>query len=262
LATRPLGVKEVINPLRATGGADRESRDQARKNAPLAVKALDRLVSVQDYEDFARTYAGVGKAHAVELSDGRRQLVHVTIAGADDIPIDKNSDLYRNLRQALLDFGDPYQSLQLEIRELMLIVISARIRILPEYQWEPVVTQVRTALLDAFSFERRELGQDVILSEVINVMQAVRGVAYVDVDLLRGIPEQIADAGQRRLLTPEEITNSVSQPFRDERDNILKEPLSRITVNLSGRENDTVRPAQLAFLTPEVSATLILNQIT
>jgi len=49
LVTRPLGAKDVINPLAASGGADKESRDQARKNAPLAVMALDRLVSVQDY---------------------------------------------------------------------------------------------------------------------------------------------------------------------------------------------------------------------
>lgn len=264
LTTRPLGVKEVINPLRASGGADKETRDQARKNAPLAMKALDRLVSVQDYEDFARTYAGIGKARAVELSDGRRQVVHITIAGADDIPIDEYSDLYRNLRQALLDFGDPYQAIQLEIRELMLIVISAGIRILPEYQWEPVVTQVRAALLDAFGFERRELGQDVLLSEVISVMQAVRGVAYVDVDVLRGIPEKIPDPqnpGQRRLLTPEEITKQVTEPLKDQAGSIIKEPLSRVTVNLADSKAGAILPAQLAFLTPDVPATLILNQI-
>ena len=43
LATRPLGVKAVTNPWRASGGADKENRDQARQNAPLAVMALDRL---------------------------------------------------------------------------------------------------------------------------------------------------------------------------------------------------------------------------
>ena len=48
LVTKPLGVKEVINPLRASGGADRENRDGARKTVPLAVKALDRLVSVSE----------------------------------------------------------------------------------------------------------------------------------------------------------------------------------------------------------------------
>ncbi|MEI6514212.1 MAG: baseplate J/gp47 family protein, partial [bacterium] len=267
----PLGVKEVINPLRASGGADKESRDQVRKNARLAIKALDRLVSVQDYEDFARTYAGVGKARAVEISDGRRQLVHVTIAGADDIPIDKNSDLYRNLRQTLLDFGDPYQTLQLEIRELMLIIIEARLRILPDYQWEPVVTQVRTALLDFFSFERRELGQDVLLSEMLSVMQGVRGVAYVDVDAFGGIPEkavkeveetiggQKVKVRKRLLLTPQEIaeeTNKlVVKSIKTQR------PETRIQVNLADFEEKVLRPAQLAFLTPEVPATLILNQI-
>ncbi|UUZ53293.1 baseplate J/gp47 family protein [Massilia sp. H-1] len=72
LATRPLGAKSVINPLRASGGANAETRDQARKNAPLAVMALDRLVSVQDHADFARTFGGVGKAVAAERSDGRQ----------------------------------------------------------------------------------------------------------------------------------------------------------------------------------------------
>lgn len=265
LTNRPQGVKEVINPLRASGGADKEKRDQARKNAPLAVKALDRLVSVQDYEDFSRAYAGIGKACAMELPDGRRQLVHVTIAGAEDIPIDKNSDLYRNLRQSLFDYGDPYQAIQLEIRELVFIVIEARIRILPEYLWELVVTNVRAALLDAFSFERRELGQDVLLSEVLSVMQAVRGVAYVDVDVLRGIPEKIVDTlhpGQRRLLTPGEIKGLVSSSLKDKDDKEIKEPLTRLSVNLADWEKGTVRPAQLAFLTPEVPATLALNQIT
>jgi predicted phage baseplate assembly protein len=263
LTTRPLGVKEVTNPLRASGGADKESRDQARKNAPLAVKALDRLVSVQDYEDFARVFAGIGKARAIELSNGRREVVHVTIAGADDIPIDKNADLYRNLRQALLDNGDPFLALHLDIRELMLIVIDANIRILPDYLWEPVVMQVRAAMLDAFSFERRELGQDVLLSEVISVIQTVRGVAYVDVDKLRGIPEKTIDqlhGGQRRLLTPAEIANIVSQS-RDKNDIPIEDPLPRILVNLAGIEGGTIRPAQLAFLTPEIPATLNLKQI-
>ena len=254
LTTRPLGVKEVSNPLPASGGANRETRDQARRNAPLAVMALDRLVSVQDYEDFSRTYGGVGKARAVEISDGRRQLVHVTIAGADDIPIDESSDLYRNLYKALRDFGDPYQPIRLVVRELMLIVISARVRILPDYQWERVIMQVRGALLDAFSFDRRELGQDVLLSEVINVIQAVRGVAYVDVDIFGGLPERQVVNDKRELLSPHDIAQIVSgmagQPL----------PPSRIVVNLA--KPGSLLPAQMAFLSPDVPETLVLNQIT
>lgn len=264
LVTRPLGVKEVVNPLRASGGADRESRDQARKNAPLTVTALDRLVSTQDYADFARSFAGIGKSASVRLTDGRRELVHVTIAGIDDIPIDESSDLFRNLTLALRQFGDFYQPFKVEVRELMFLVISARIRILPDYRWESVVAAVRARLLDAFSFERRELAQDVALSEVISVIQSVNGVEYVDVDLLRGIPERTVDEqnpGGRRLLTPAELVAKVNEPLVDAQGKVINEPISRLTVNPAGFDAGTIRPAQLAYLTPGVPATLSLNQI-
>ncbi len=294
LSTKPLGVKEVINPLPASGGANRETRDQARKNVPLAIKALDRLVSVQDYQDFSRVYAGIGKAHAVEISDGRQQLVHVTIAGAEDIPIEESSDLFRNLRTALHDFGDPQQAIQLAVRELMFITIEAAVAILPDYQWGSVEPGLREKLLDAFSFERREIGQSVMLSEVIKVMQSVRGVAYVDVNAFGGVPEKRALDQQditmlesehnnendeipfvlpysRQILTPDEITNTVAKIlFRPGSEGILttiRNPVAqRIIVQTAAMdtsvpENKHIQPAQLAFLTPEIPSTLILNQI-
>ena len=260
LAMRPLGLRGVINPRPATGGADRETRDQARRNAPLAVMALDRLVSVWDYEDFARTFAGIGKASAVRLSDGRRQLVHLTIAGADDVPIAKDSDLYRNLGQALRQFGDPYQPIQMDVRELVLLIVSARVRVLPDYRWESVEPMIRAALLDAFSFERRELGQDVLLSEIVSKIQHVPGVAYVDVDTLGGIPEKTTDVTtkERHPLLPSEITTVIESVVNSQKDR----PLSRVTVDLTGPGGRPIQPAQLAFLTPDVPDTLILEEIT
>jgi hypothetical protein len=228
------------------------------------VLALDRLVSTQDYADFSRAFAGIGKANAARLTDGRRQLVFVTVAGADDIPIDKTSDLYHNLVKALRQFGDPFQPFEVELRELLLIVISANVRLRPDYLWESIAPKIRAQLLDTFSFERRELAQDVVLSEVMSAIQAVKGVAYVDVDLLRGIPEKTADAqnpGQRRLLTPDEIVAKIYDPLKDAAGKIIKEPLPRLAVNPAGFEGGALRPAQLAFLTPDVPATLILNQI-
>ena len=138
LAARPLSVKEVINPRRASGGADPESREQARENTPLAVQALDRLVSTPDYSDFARTFGGVGKAFSMRLSDGTRELVHVTIAGADDAPIEEDSELLRNLRLSLVQFGDPALPVSVAVRELMILVVSAGVRLLPDYVWEKV----------------------------------------------------------------------------------------------------------------------------
>ncbi len=263
LVTRPLGVKGVINPLRASGGADKESRDQARRNVPLAVMSLDRLISTQDYEDFARTFAGIGKASAVRLSDGHRQLVHLTIAGTDDIPIDAHSDIYRNLREAFVRFGDPFQAVQVDMRELMALVISANVGLLPDYQWEAVEPQIRAALLYKFGFEQRELGQPVFLSEVISTIQLVRGVAYVDVDVLESISEAEAvkpDVLRKKLQPPTGVP-------------LAGRPKQYITVGLAqtaARANKdraalmpgrAVLPAQLAILLPAVPDTLILNLV-
>jgi hypothetical protein len=47
----------------------------------------------------------LGKAMSALLSDGRRELVNVTVAPADPNHVD--SDQYPNLLQAMLDAGDP-----------------------------------------------------------------------------------------------------------------------------------------------------------
>lgn len=251
LATRPLGVQGVINPLPATGGADRDSPGQARSNTPIAVKALDRLVSVEDYADFARTYAGIGKASAARLSDGRRQLVHVTIAGADDIPIDGNSDLYRNLVQALHRFGDPFQAIQVCVRKVKLLVVSAGIRVLADYQWESVEPLIRAALLDAFGFDRRELGQSAFLSEAVSLMQGVEGVAYVDVRVFDAVPEDIK---AEKLAS---LAGSLGpNPF-------VEADLAKVNPSAApGDPCQRILPAELVFLTPDIPDTFILTEIS
>jgi hypothetical protein len=270
LQTKPLGVKSVINPLRASGGSDKEDRDQARENAPLAVASLDRLVGLQDYIDFSRTFAGIAKADARRLSDGRRQLVHVTIAGADDIPIDPVSDLYRNLVAALQKYGDEDLAVQVDLRELVVLMLSARVRVAPDYLWEPVAQAVRATLLDTFGFRRRSLGQPALLCEVIGAIQSVEGVGYVDVDAFGGIPEKTAGVdtkgaptGERALLTSTQLTALGQAIFNPTTGQGLVPigPARRVEADVAGFDNRSLRPAQLAIFTPEVPDTLILNQI-
>lgn len=282
VVTKPLGVKEVINPLRASGGADKETRDQARRNAPIALMALDRLVSTRDYADFARTFAGIGKVYATRLSDGRRELVHLTIAGAEDVPIDINSDLYNNLRRSLAKYGDPFQPVQVVTRELLSLVIIARVQIHCKYLWESVEPKIRAALLDAFSFERRELGQNVYLSEVIRAIQRVEGVAYVDVDVLDSISEtqskdedfwrkkkdrwsgsgstNALEAGndESDIPTAPELENPPVLDACNPKHYISAKP-ARVREDVDGIKK--VLPAQLAYLLPDVPDTLILNRI-
>lgn len=228
LSAPPLGVTSVVNPLPTSGGADPETRDQARRNAPLAVLALDRLVALRDYADFARTFAGISKAIAQRDHDS----ITVTVAGVDDIPILPGSALLTNLGKALRDFGDPQQPVTVDTRELLLLAISANVALDPDYAWEFVQPQVRAAVLQAFSFDERDLGQPVLLSEVLAAIQSVPGVTYSEVTVLDGVPE----------------TLDLSE---------LAKTIAQFTVNSPIR----VKANQIAYLSEAVTESLILNQI-
>jgi hypothetical protein len=251
LATHPLGLQGVINPIPASGGADRDSLERARENAPLAVMALDRLVSVRDYADFARTYAGIGKASAVLLSDGRRQLVHLTIAGVDDIPIDANSDLYRNLLLSLQDFGDPFQPVAVCMRKVRLLVISAGVQLRPDYAWESVQPQIVAAVQAGFAFETRSLSQPAFLAEAVAMMQAVRGVSYLDVQIFDSVPEDITVKQLTILASTLRLNPYVNAELAH------VDPAADPSADSCTR----IQPAELVYLTPDIPATLILTQI-
>ncbi len=202
--TRPVGLKDVVNPIEASGGAGPESANDARKNIPVSLQAMGRVVSVNDFADFARTFAGISKATARTLAAAGTRFVHLTIGGTNDITILKTSDLYRNLVESLRKYGDPYQPFVVGLRAKIVITGTARVRVHPDHLWSLVAPKVRAALLDTFSYDRRELGQPVFPAEVIAAIQRVPGVDYVDLDELLGVREED--------VRPDSASNTSSTP--------------------------------------------------
>lgn len=184
LKTRPLGVRNVTNPLAASGAADPEKMEDARTNAPLTVRTLDRIVSLQDYEDFARTFSGIGKAQAVALWSGEHHLVHLTIAGADGKPVDPASDLYKNLVDAMNTVRDPAQMVRVDQFDSLLFNLIAKLVIDTRYIAADVFSDAETALKEAYAFAKRAFGQPVTAAEVVTILQGVEGVIAVDLDAL------------------------------------------------------------------------------
>jgi predicted phage baseplate assembly protein len=258
LATQPGGVQSVINPLPASGGADADTASQARANMPLAVMALDRLVSVQDYADFSRSYAGIGKAAAAKLSNGRRQVVFVTIAGAEDIPILPTSDLYRNLLLSLQQFGDPHQPILVGVRKAKLLLIAAGIQVLPNYQFDDVEPNVRAALLSIFAFDQRNLGQAAFLSEAISAMQSVAGVAFVNVTIFDSVAESVTASQLASLSTTLILCERVAAKLAYVDSNLDPTNLP----NPSAQDYFQIQPTEIVYLTPAIQDTLILTEIT
>lgn len=198
LASRPLGVNAVTNPLPTTGGADGDGPADMRGNAPLRCLALDRLLSARDFADFTAARAGIGKAAAATLTDGSRQVIFVTIAGVNDAPVDVSDLLVTDLLAALAELGDPYLPVRVGVRDLLLLVMSAGIHVGADYSYDLVEPAVRAAALAAGGFAAHALGQPVYLSEIVAAMQAVPGADYVDVDLFGALPRT---ADPVRLLT-------------------------------------------------------------
>ncbi len=183
LPSKPFGVRSVTNPLAASGAGDPETMDNARGNAPLTVRTLDRIVSREDYEDFAAAFAGIGKAQAIDLWSGEHHLVHVTIAGEDGEPVEAG-DFRDNFIKALRAARDPSQHARVDTFDLLLFNLVANISVDSAYISADVFTAIESALTDAFAFEQRAFGQPVTAAEVITTIQNVGGVVYVDLDAL------------------------------------------------------------------------------
>ena len=192
LKTRPLGVQTVVNPLPATGAAAPEQLATARTSAPLTVLTLDRIVSQQDYADFARSFAGIGKAQAVNIWDGSSEQIHLTIAAASGEPVAPDSKTYQNLVAAIKALRDPGPPFAIATFEPRSFNLKARLRIDARYLSEDVCAQVKSALLNAFAFEQRDFGQGVSAADVIALIQPIAGVIAVDLDRLHRTDKPVA----------------------------------------------------------------------
>ena len=197
LMTRPLGIRGVTNPLPASGAADPESLDGARTNAPLTVLAMGRIVSLQDAEDFARAFAGIGKARAIALWRGGVEWIHLTVASEAAVPsqdgtvtalsdhrVDATSPTRQNLVGAIEQFKEPSLRIRVDTYQPVFFDLAAKVLADARYLRADVEAAITAALIDAFAFERRAFGQVVTRAEVVRVIQSVAGVVFVDVEAL------------------------------------------------------------------------------
>lgn len=194
LAAKPAGLKSVWNPLPPAGAADAELLEAARQNAPLKVLTLGRVVSLRDYEDYARSFAAIAKARADWTFDGFARPIFVTVAGQAGVLLPDDGDDMVNLRSTLAGVGEA--DLRVSVRNYSPagFIVKARLYINERYIAGDVLDAARAALEVAFSFDARALGQGVSRAQVIAALQDVDGVDGVDLGSLyrTGQPDTLA----------------------------------------------------------------------
>jgi hypothetical protein len=181
---QPVGVKGATNPVAASGGEDPEPLAAARRNVPITVLTLDRAVSVLDYANFARAFAGIDKASALWIPGGPARGVHITVAGAGGKAVPPGSDPYDALLRALRAYGDAL--LPLTLRSFLPggFRLRARIKVAADAQPDKVLAEVGAALHGAFGYDARDFGQAVTIDAVIATIHRVAGAMAVDIDRL------------------------------------------------------------------------------
>ncbi len=192
LQTAVPGIQAVINPLPAQGGNDAESADDARAQAPLVVRAMERIVSLADVEDFTRRFPGVGKAAAQVMTGAAGSLLHVTIAGTSGNTVARESDFVRALAGAInAARATPRPIVTIDGYEPVYFNIRATLLLEPDHvgRREAILAEAREVLAHSFTFARREFAQPVAASEVVSLLQNITGVKAVALQALHGQDE-------------------------------------------------------------------------
>jgi predicted phage baseplate assembly protein len=179
LQSRPLGVKGVTNPVAASGGQAAETLDDARTHAPITTRTFDRIVSLDDYGDFASTFPGIGKASAVPVWSGRERVVHVTVGSATGGPVAPSDQ--QLLLAAMLQEGDPTLPVQVDTYVARSFKVTASLIVDPAYDLDSTKTQAAAALGAEFNFAQRSFGQSATEAEVMTALLSVPGVVACNV---------------------------------------------------------------------------------
>jgi predicted phage baseplate assembly protein len=180
LLDRLQGLSSVTNPLSAEGGADAETLQAIRSNAPRTVRTFGRAVSLQDFADLITASGEVAKAEAIWVWDGLAPAIFLTVAGQGGGTFSDPASLAASLNNE----RDTNRRLLVGNYRGVPIQLSATILTMQQYVQEDVVLAARNALLTALSFDRLSLGQSLHLSGVYTVLQNVPGVQAVDINQL------------------------------------------------------------------------------
>jgi len=178
---RPQGLQAVTNPSAATGGADPASPADARLSAPLPTLTLSRVVSLEDYQNFALNFAGIALAVATWTWFGTTRGIFLTVAGEGGTVLTDNDNVVQNLLLALQTYGLPYVPVQVVSYTPVLFELAMQLKIdAPTYNPTLVIAAVWQSLSTAFAFGQMRPGQNVAASQVIQLAQQIPGVIAVN----------------------------------------------------------------------------------
>ena len=170
----------VNNAVPATNGTDRETLEHVKLQAPAELRSLWKAVTKDDYKALAEGFPGVAKAQVLDANDcANIRYYQVNMAVAPDgggLP----SPL---LKQELADFIESRKVITIEVNlfdpNYRPVNVDAEVYVYPTEDTQTVRMRIESALDEFFSFEKAAFGQSVYFSDVVSLLDGVRGVSHV-----------------------------------------------------------------------------------
>ena len=210
----------ATNDGSATGGADAESTDSIRINAPLSTKSLNRAVSISDYSALTLQVSGIAKATAV--ADVYTS-VNVFFAPYGDKGVTNDgvtpsatfNTLKTNATNYLKDKIPANTNVTFQPPSYVGVNISASITCLPQYRQSTIQASVESILNELLDFDNVLFNDRISLQDVISAISSVPGIAYAQVSKLVRDDQDVTRTVNNKALTSSvaTLTTSVAHGF-------------------------------------------------
>lgn len=190
--TNPQPGVTVTNQEAAVGGEDEESTDSIRTNAPIALRAINRAVSLKDYAYIALQVPGVAKAIAdAEVYTN----VNLYIAPFGDpgvlgtTPTAVFNTIAARVTEFFADKTAPNVSINILPPQYIDVDMDITLNVLPQYRQDVVSNQALAAVRELFSPDNTFFADRVPLQFILNSLGALPGIDYAQVTYLRKTSE-------------------------------------------------------------------------
>jgi len=181
------GVVDVLNVDGATGGSNPESNDSIRRNAPKFLRTTGRAITLEDYENLALSVDNCGKAKAV--SSGWTSVTMYIAPERDDTDGDPNPGVdelgdatieWDNLRDTVASFLEDrtLAGVSLTLTRPTYVPVTMNIQYTRDPQYTTAVAEanLRSLLVDNFSYNYVQFGELLTAQDVEFVIQNVPGI--------------------------------------------------------------------------------------
>ena len=172
-------INDFVSPLSSMGGAEKETAQTMRENAPATVLTLNRAVSIDDFSLLAARHSMVWQARAFEKMPNRPAppLIEVVIVAAGGRTFLKGSESGALIQDYLLSHAAP--NTPLSVISYSPVHLQLQLNIMVNelaFDKKQVELAVIEHLKEKLQIKNRKLGQGLLHSDVIAMLEQVEGV--------------------------------------------------------------------------------------